>query len=128
MNFQIRASSLGATSSRGSASVKAFKADATKLEKQIDQLLERIDKTDKSSVFRAYEDKVTELQSQRLILLEKPDKPVGSKCTFDELFELSLKILSSPCRIWGFEWLHPQHTELKPTFSEHLSCCREQAI
>ena len=82
------------------ASARAFKADVGKVEKKIDELLERIIETTASRVVRAYEDKIETLEREKLVLLEKAEKPASSKYTYGELFELSLKFLSNPYKMW----------------------------
>ncbi len=110
---------------KSASAVKSFKADAVKVQKNIDQLLERIVETDNLSVVSAYEKKIEELERQRLLLLEKAEKPVCSRYTFDELFELSLKFLGNPCKLWDSGRWELRRIVLKLAFAGHLDYCRK---
>ncbi len=110
---------------KATSAVKAFKADAVKVQKSIDQLLDRIVETSNPSVVQAYENKIEELERKRLLLLEKTENPARSKYTFDELFELSLKFLGNPCKLWDSGRLELRRIVLKLAFAGHLDYCRK---
>ncbi|MEO1324822.1 MAG: recombinase family protein, partial [Pseudomonadota bacterium] len=110
---------------KSASATKARKQEAAKVQQHIDQLLDRIVEASSASVVQAYEKKIDELERQRLLLLEQAEKPAQSRYTFDELFELSLKFLGNPCKIWDSERLELRRIVLKLAFAGHLEYCRE---
>jgi len=82
---------------------------------------ERIMDAGNARVITAYEKRIEELEREKLILREKAAQTGKPQYTYEKLFELSLKFLSSPCKIWESGRFELQRMVLKLAFSEHLA-------
>ncbi|MGJ8530278.1 MAG: hypothetical protein ACSHWX_17310, partial [Maritalea sp.] len=82
----------------------AIKAELTRqmaqTDKQLYALLTRIVETNNPTVIAAYETKITKLEQEKLVLIEKREKKVMTKRTPEQIFELAVKFLSNPWNIW----------------------------
>ncbi len=78
--------------------------DLKAIEEQLDVFLERIIESSSTSVTRAYERKIADLDKEKLLLEEKIEnlssKKVKKSFTKGDALELSVKFLSNPCKIW----------------------------
>ncbi len=99
---------------------KAFKREAMAIDKRIDELLDRILETTNQRVIDAYEKKIDSLEIEKLVLLEKAQKSSSQQYTYRELFELSMKFLSSPYKLWASGKLELQRLVLRLAFSEAI--------
>ena len=103
---------------------KAMKAgirnDIAQLDKQLDNLLDRIVETTSETVIAAYEKKITKLENDKLIQLERLANKAKPKHTFEEIFELAMTFLSNPWNIWKNGELPLRKTVLRLAFKEHL--------
>ncbi len=70
------------------------------LDRQIDELLERIVDATNPRVIQAYENKIGKLEDQKIILREKAQKTGQPQYTFEQMFELSMLFLTNPWKIW----------------------------
>ena len=105
-----------------------LKQDVTKTEKQIDVLMDRIVETDNATVMAAFEGKIAKLEKQKLIAIEKLADQGNPKHTFDEMFELALKFLSSPWNLWSSGQMHLRKTVLRLTFAERMAYHRDKGF
>lgn len=114
------------------AQAKAMKAEIrgeiAQLDKQLDSLLDRIVDTNNGTVIAAYEKKITKLENEKLVQLEKLDKKAKPKHTLDEIFELAMTFLSNPWNIWKNGELALRKTVLRLAFKEHLVYDRENGF
>lgn len=105
-----------------------FVKKATETEKQIDSLVERMIEVTNQRMLSAMERKLAALEDERLGYLEKSRNNGVSNYTYRELFELSMKFLLNPCKIWNSGRYELQRLVLKLAFSEHLAYCNEQGF
>ncbi len=85
--------------SKSGAAVNSLKAEAAKLQKQIDKLLDRLIEADSCSVVRAYKKRI-EMMEQDNRLIEERIVFVGSKPdTFRKSFEHAIRFLANPYEI-----------------------------
>ena len=115
-------------SEQAGATVKALKRDADKAEKDIKKLIERIMDATNERVVLAYEKRIEELERDKLVFREKAAQTGKPQYTYDKLFELSLKFLSSPCKLWDSGRFELQRLVLKLAFSEHLAYSRAEGF
>ena len=94
------------------------------IEKQTASLLDRIVEASSQSVIARYEQRITELERERLIMAERLQTKARPRKTFAEMFELTLGVLSSPCNSWMNGSLAKRHAILKMTFEDRLTYCR----
>lgn len=106
----------------------AFKQQVKKVEQDIDALVERAMHATNLRVISAYEKNIETLENEKLVLLEKMQNQGKSRYTFLQLFELSMKFLTSPCKIWVSGRLELQRLVLKLVFMEPVSYCHERGF
>jgi site-specific DNA recombinase len=104
---------------------KSLKANAAKIEKQIDRLLDRIVDASNPKVISAYEKRIASLEQDKLILVEKHRDAGKPKHTFEEMFELAMNFLSNPYQFWNSDCMENKRIALRLTFSERLSYSRK---
>ena len=107
---------------------KALKAQLARIEGQVSQLLTRIIDTTVPSVIGAYEEKVRQLESDKLLIRERlstTGRPVSS---FDDTLRTALAFLANPCELWASERLDDRRAVLKLTFAERLRYKRNEGF
>ncbi len=114
------------------AQVKAgftrLKAETTKLQRQIDGLLDRIVDAASPTVITAYETRLAKLEKEKLLTQEKLANPPDFSKGCDELFELALIFLANPWKLWDSGRLTLRRTVLKLAFVEPISYCRKSGL
>ena len=109
-------------------SAKALKQSVTKLEKQIEGLLDRIVETGTPSVVKAYEQRIAKLEREKALATEKLGEIGRPRHTLEESFELAFEFLSCPWRIWKNADLALRKTVLRLAFSDPLPYCRNAGL
>jgi site-specific DNA recombinase len=104
---------------------KAIKRDAADAENKIEKLLDAVVEATNPRVITAYEKRIEKLERQRLALHEKERELATPPGSFDDLFEHSIRFLSSPWKLWQTGRFEMQRLVLKLTFSGHLHYSRE---
>ena len=107
---------------------KVLKANMQKIEAEIEGFLDRIVETRNPSIVSAYEKRISNLQREMMVFEEEQSNLGKKQPDFEELFEHTINILSSPCEIWknkGFRW---KRLVLKTVFSERVPYCRNQGL
>ncbi|MGH8547552.1 MAG: zinc ribbon domain-containing protein [Methylococcales bacterium] len=100
---------------------QAITAEIGKLDKKVEQLLDRIVEANSPSVVRAYENRVWDLEAQKIELKEKlvpGGKPVRG---FEETFRTAMAFLAKPHKLWISDPLEDKRAVLKLTFSDRLA-------
>ncbi len=110
------------------ASKISLRATAARLERQIEQIVDRIVETDSATAITAYEKRITKLEQEKLITTERLKAGVVPKRTFEEMFELACKFLASPWKLWDSDRLEDKRTVLKLAFSERLAYNRKTGL
>lgn len=73
--------------------------ETIKLEKQIEQLVDRIVDSHSQTAVSAYERRIANLEKEKLILVEKLATGTGPKRSFEEMFELAFTFLANPWKL-----------------------------
>lgn len=107
---------------------KSFKQDLVKIEKDINQLIERIMDANQPRVIQAYETRIDELEKKKLLYQEKAQNTHAPRHSFEETLELSLRFLSNPCKIWASGQYNLQKLVLRLVLSERLQYCRIEGL
>ncbi len=110
------------------AGMISLKRQVTKIEKQIDGLLDRIVDASMPSVVSAYEKRLARLEQDKLIGQEKLGKTAESTHSFEQLFEFACAFLASPWKLWKSGQLTLQRTVLKLAFAERITYCRKTGL
>ena len=112
--------------------VKAMARDAKdevrKLDRQIESLLDRIVDATSPSVVSVYEGRIAKLERQRLLIEEQAAKTGKPRGTFEEVFELTARFLSSPYKIWENGDFHHRKLVLKLAFAKDIPYCRNEGF
>ena len=108
------------------AQADAIRTELTKVEKQIDQLLDRVVDASVPSVINAYETRIRRFEEQKLLMLEKLASCARPASDFDAALRTALDFLANPWNLWQSDRLEDRRTVLKLTFSERLAYkCKE---
>ncbi len=107
---------------------KELRAQLAKLEKQVDQLLERIVDASVGSVIAAYEDKVRRLENDKALIVEKLRGDLMPMTSFERALRTSLEFLGNPWNLWASGGLEERRTLLKLAFSSHLRYARNSGF
>lgn len=99
-----------------------------KIEKQIEQIVDRIVDTESETTISAYERRIEKLEKDKLLLRETAKIHVGPKHSFEDMFELALGFLASPWKLWTSPRLEDKRTVLKLAFTERLAYCRKKGL
>ena len=118
----------GQRSAQAVAIAKACERGVAKIAKHIGTLLDRIVNASSETVVGAYEEKIAELERGKLALTEKQLSAGQRRGTFEELFELAMRFLSSPSKIWNSGTLEHKKLVLRLTFAGHLAYCPESGF
>lgn len=110
-------------SSQALAFATDCRREAAKLEKQIEGLLDRIVDAGSDAVIRAYEKRISKMEREALVLREKAENAGRPKKSFEELFELAIRFLGNPRKLWETGDLNQRRLALKLTFGERLRYC-----
>ncbi len=89
-------------------------------EKQIESLLTRIMATTNATVINTYEDKIGELEHQKLLLTEKLQNQAEPKGSFEEKLEPVLQFLANPYKLWQTGHITLRQTVLKLAFADTI--------
>ena len=104
---------------------KSIKREITNAEQQVEKLLDAVVEASNPRVISAYEKRIEQLERKCLSLREKEREAASPPGNFEDLFELSIRFLSNPCKVWETGRFELQRLVLKLTFSGHLAYCRE---
>ncbi len=98
----------------------ALKTQLDDINRQIENLLDRVVEANNASVVSAYEDKIDKLERDKFVLQEKIDKAVPDKGRLEDCIELSLRFLASPWNIYKNGDFAMRQTVLRLAFAEPL--------
>ena len=110
------------------ASVKAVQDEITEVESQISNLVRNTVSVTNPRVLSAFEKEIDTLELRQLVLREKASQDGQPKGSFEDLFELSIRFLTSPCNTWKSGRFDVQRLVLKLAFSDRLSYNREEGF
>ncbi len=94
------------------------------IEKQSTALLDRIVEASSQPLITRYEQRLAELERERLVMAEKLESQAKPRKTFGEMFELTLSLLANPYNIWENGSLDRRQAVLRVTFEDRLVYCR----
>jgi CRISPR/Cas system CSM-associated protein Csm2 small subunit len=118
----------GQREAQAAAMVNAYKAELLKIQKQIDALLDRVVDASSPIIVNAYEKRINALERNKLTLVETSQRKDERTGTFEELFELAMRFLSSPSKIWKFGTFEQKKVVLRLTFADRLRYCLESGF
>ncbi|MFC3643436.1 hypothetical protein [Aquibium oceanicum] len=104
-----------------------LRQQAGKVDKQIDQLVERIVEADNPRVISAYENKIASLENEKLLIAEKLQTQSKPRHAL-EMFELPLGFLSTPWNLWASGQIHLHKIVLRLAFAERIAYTRNEGF
>ncbi len=109
---------------QGKGFVASIQKELRQIEAQTGKLLDRIAETTQPSLVPAYEGRLAGMENQRLVLQEKLTSVGKPQERFEDMFELSMRFLSNPCKIWESGRLDLRRLVLRMAFHDRLEFCR----
>ncbi len=79
---------------------KAMKAELSQIDRKVAQLMDRLVETDSDSVIKAYEKRIGDLETERMVIRERIEKCGTPLQTYEETFEHSMMFLANPWNLW----------------------------
>ena len=107
---------------------RSLEGEIRKIERSVDQLLDRIVDTDSPSVIRAYEKRIKELDADKLEMREKIDQCGRPIRSFDDSLRTALIFLGNPQKLWASERLDHKKAVLKLAFADRLAYTRNEGF
>ena len=90
--------------------------------------MKRLMEAERTTVIRAYEDKIADLEESRIAAQEKLAAAGKPKHTFGEMFELAMTFLSNPWNIWESGDYHMRRIVLKLAFTGRIPYDRKSGF
>src|SRR5690606_2347734 len=98
----------------------ALSAKLISAEREIKKLLDRILEASVPSVIAAYEQRIGQLEQEKLLIREKLTTKAAPRTSFDDTVRTALVFLSNPWNLWSAERFEDHKTVLKLTFADGL--------
>ena len=99
----------------------SMKAELSQIDRKLNQLLDRIVDADSETLIKAYEKRLQEFESQKLVLNEKIANCGRPLPDYDETFRTAMEFLASPCKLWASERLEDRRAVLKLAFADNMA-------
>ena len=99
---------------------KVIEKELGEVDRKIEQLLDRIVDADSPTVIAAYERRIAEFESNKLLLREKMAQAGQPKKDFDETFRNALAFLASPWNLWNNGSIEDRKLALRLTFPQQF--------
>ena len=99
---------------------QSIKRNLQNIERQVEQLLDRIVETDSPTLIHSYEKRVQKLEDQKVVLHEKIAKCGSTLPDYSENYRTAFSFLGNPHKLWASGKLEDRRTVLKLVFTEKL--------
>ena len=99
----------------------SMKAEVSQIDRKIAQLMDRLVEADSTSVIRAYERKIGDLEDHKLLLEENIENLGTPLDTYEETFRTAMGFLSNPYKIWENGSIEHRKAVMKLAFSDQLA-------
>lgn len=103
-------------------------AKRAELDKQIEGFLDRLVAAENPSVIAAYEKRIAQLEQEKLIVAERAASVQVPPLPFDKMFELAMRFLAKPCKLWESGRIDLQRLVLRLTFTDPIPYCRDSGF
>ena len=108
--------------------VDGLRCELREAERKIEQFLDRIVSSDSETLIRAYETKVTQLESQKNTIADKLINSKTVEVDFDKSFQTVFDFIGNPHKLWASGDIDNQRTVLKLVFDRQLPYCRNSGF
>ncbi|MFC6199191.1 recombinase family protein [Ponticaulis profundi] len=110
------------------AALRSVEDSIKKIDADIASLLDRIVTATNESVINAYERRIESLEKEKLLLSEKLSQQPQKDRPFEEMFELTMRFLSSPYNLWKKGDYIARQTVLRLVLSSPLAYDRKSGF
>ena len=117
-----------ARSSSASSETKRLKTKVRQIERDVDGLIEKLVQTKNDTVRSAYEQRVEELEQEKVLINEEVDRIATPERPFDEMFELAKRFLENPHEIWEKGDYATKRTVLRLVYPAPLIANRKTGV
>ncbi len=107
---------------------KSMQQEIIRIERQIEQLVDRLVGSASPTAISAYEQRIAKLEKEKHLAAEKLEIGCGPVAPFDQMFELAFRFLASPWKLWDSGQLEHKKTVLKLAFTSRLPYHRENGF
>ena len=108
--------------------MKSLRRDMLAIDKQIEQLVNRIIDSQSDTAVTAYERRIAKLEKDKLLAEEMLSSGMTPKHSFEQMFERAFAFLSNPWKLWASERIEDKKTVLKLAFAERLPYHRNEGF
>lgn len=102
--------------------------EVTRIERQIEQLVDRIINADSAALTSAYENRVRSLETEKAEIAEKMSNCGRALPDFDDSFRTALEFLKNPKTLWYSKALEDKRALLKLTFADKITYKRNEGF
>lgn len=99
---------------------KAFSDQISAIDKQIDGILDRIVQSSVPTVISRFEERVRELEEEKLRLVERKAQSGQPASNYEDTLRTALAFLANPWNLWKSDRLEDRKKVLKLTFADRL--------
>ncbi|MCB1381104.1 MAG: recombinase family protein, partial [Alphaproteobacteria bacterium] len=110
------------------AQTKALSERAAEIDRDIKKTLDRILNASVPTVISAFEQRIDQLEKEKLLIKEKMSSGGRPKSSFDDTVRTALAFLANPWNLWASERLEDRRTVLKLAFADRLSYSRSEGF
>ena len=105
-----------------------LKLELGKIDKKVEQFLERIIEADSHTVIKAYENQVKKLEEEKITISENIAQCGRPLPDFDDTFRTALDFLANPYKLWCSDRYEDKRIVLKLTFADQLSYVKNEGF
>ena len=110
------------------ATKTTLRKEVSTLEKKIGKLIDCIMDEDSHSVAIAYKRKISQLELDKQIAIDRLNKRPEKPTSFEDKFELEFKFIANPWNLWLSDKLEHKRNVLKLVFSDRLAYHRKKGF
>jgi len=104
----------------------ALQAEIKQLEKQKEQLLDRLVATNNQSVIAAYENRIEAIDRKTTKITDQSRQAAQPNGTFKEIYRTAFSFLANPCSLWASDRLEDKRAVAKLVIADTLTYKRNQ--
>lgn len=107
---------------------RAIDSELAKIDKSVNQFLDRIGETETPSLISAYEKRIHDLEERRAELREYAAKSAKPGRDFHSSFRTAMTFLANPYKLWVSGKIEYQRTVLKLAFADRIAYVRNEGF